>query len=268
MAKNRNSHMVLIVILLAVVIIASIMGVLRYRSANRSAGTDQTAESETQTQGLVVQDPDNPLEENKYPEVNALIDNYRKAILDGDTDLLKQVYNTDEDISQDLLTGTSDIIKSYNNTQYYTKKGLNDGEYVAFIYDELELSGIETLAPNLSIYYIKTADDGSLYIYRGSYDSTSGTYVYDQETQDYINSLYKEEDVKALIDAVNTRLDSACANDQDLMNFIEKIRSRTGTDETSESSSDSSSASESETETETETETDTTFVDTVDGSGM
>jgi hypothetical protein len=262
MAKNKgNSHIVLITILLIVVVLAVIFGLFKHFGMAMFADhSSDTASDETEAAGIVVQDEENSLEENKYPQVNALIDNYRKAILNGDTDLLKQVYNTEDDVNQDLLTGTSDIIKSYNNTQYYTKNGLQSGEYVAFVYDELELAGIDTLAPNLSIYYIKTADDGSLYIYRGEYDQTSGTYVYDEETQDYINSLYKEQDVKELIAAVNTRLDSACANDEDLMKFIEKIRTRT-TDIT-ETESESSSVSESE--SETESETDSVFVDEED----
>ena len=42
----------------------------------------------------------------------------------------KQVYNSDQEINADVLTATSQIIEDYKNTQYYTKRGLNSGEYV------------------------------------------------------------------------------------------------------------------------------------------
>ncbi len=239
---NRNS--ILIVILSLVVIISIIAGVmvnLGKKSSDTNASGQQTAPDAT----IDVVENNNDLELNKYPEVNELIENYRRAFLSGDTELLKQVYNSDQDINADILTATSQIIESYENTQYYTKRGINAGEYVVFVYDELKLSGIDTLAPNLSVFYVKPTDSGSLYIYRGNYNAASGTYVYEDEVQNYINELYQDADVSELITTVNTRMDSACANDSDLMDFMERVRSRTPVE---------TSAPESEVQTESETQ--------------
>lgn len=221
---NRNS--ILIAVLSLVVIISSIAGVmvnLGRKSTDANASGQQVSPDAT----IEVVENNNNLELNKYPEVNELIESYRRAFLSGDTELLKKVYNSDQDINAEILTATSQIIESYENTQYYTKRGINSGEYAVFVYDELKLSGIDTLAPNLSVFYVKPADNGSLYIYRGNYNAATGTYVYEDEVQNYINDLYKDADVSELITTVNTRMDSACANDSDLMDFMERIRTRT-----------------------------------------
>ena len=221
---NRNS--ILIAVLSLVVIISSIAGVmvnLGRKSTDANASGQQVSPDAT----IEVVENNNNLELNKYPEVNELIESYRRAFLSGDTELLKKVYNSDQDINAEILTATSQIIESYENTQYYTKRGINSGEYAVFVYDELKLSGIDTLAPNLSVFYVKPADSSSLYIYRGNYNAATGTYVYEDEVQNYINDLYKDADVSELITTVNTRMDSACANDSDLMDFMERIRTRT-----------------------------------------
>ncbi len=232
--RSSQFNNILIIILSVVVVVSAAAGIIYNITGS---GEEKTAEQSVSDMPAVVEENPNDLEYNKYPEINELIDTYRRAFLEGDVSLLQQVYNTDEPVNPDILTGTSQIILAYDNTQYYTKRGLNSGEYVVFVYDELELAGISTPAPNLSVFYVKSSDD-SYYIYRGVYSQSSGTYVYEDDIQDYINAIYKDDDVAELISTVNTRLDSACAMDEDLMAFMENIRSRTGTGTGSFSDSD------------------------------
>lgn len=255
MTMNRNS--ILIIILSVIVVVAAAAGlVMNLGSKEANKGTKNTSNSSTAESSINVDENTNALVENKYPEVNALIANYRKAFQEGDTDLLKQVYNSDQEINADVLTATSQIIEDYQNTQYYTKRGLNSGEYVVFVYDELKLADIKTLAPNLSVFYVKTADDGSLYIYRGDYNAATGSFQYDEKTQNYINQIYQDQDVMDLISTVNTKMDSACANDSSLMEFMQKVRSKTNV-ATSAADSDTTSTESGQSETESATETET-----------
>lgn len=254
-AMNRNS--ILIIILSVVVVVAAVAGLVV------NLGSKESKKQPVQESGSVpaestvsVDENTNALAENQYPEVNELIANYRKAFKEGDTDLLKKVYNSDQEINADVLTATSQIIEDYENTQYYTKRGLNSGEYVVFVYDELKLADIKTLAPNLSVFYVKTADDGSLYIYRGDYNAASGSFEYDEKTQNYINKIYQDQDVMNLISTVNTKMDSACANDSSLMEFMQKVRSKTNVAETAPAETDTSAAESGQSETETETQTE------------
>ena len=250
--SNRNS--ILIIILSVVVVIAIVAGIV-VNLGDKSSNT--TPETNTAGDNVDVPVSNNDLELNKYPEVNELIMNYREAFKSGNTELLKQVYNSDQEINADILTATSQIILEYQNTQCYTKRGLNSGEYVVYVYDELKLANIETLAPNLSVFYVKPADDGTLYIYRGDYNAATGKFAYDDATQAYIQNLYQDQDVMELISTVNTKMDSACANDSDLMEFMQKVNSKTAIPAATESETESGSESESETSNETESQSET-----------
>lgn len=252
-AAKRNS--ILIIILSVVVIVAAVAGVI-VNLGNKEADKTPDTSQVTADSNINVDENNNALEENKYPEVNELIANYRKAFKDGDTELLKKVYNSDQEINADILTATTEIIQDYRNTQYYTKRGLNSGEYVVYVYDELQLSGIKTLAPNLSIFYVKPADDGSLYIYRGDYNAATGSFAYDEATQNYIDQLYQDQDVSNLISTVNTKMDSACANDSDLMEFMQKVRSKTNITSTPSSGESETDTTESESGNESDSVSD------------
>ena len=255
-ASRRANKNGVLIILLTIIVIAAVIGGVIYNFRNRPAASGSSSSEPT-----ISVEANTSLEHNKYPEINELISNYRKAILEEDTELLKKVYNTDIDINAKILEGSSSIIESYNSTQYYTKPGLAAGEYVAYVYDDLKLRDISTPAPNLSVFYIKSAEDGSKYIYRGEYNASSGTFVLDEQTQNYIQSLYSDSDVTELIASVNKKMESACGKDKDLAAFVEQIRNRAGTEiETeipTEQASETEKASETEAATETETETET-----------
>ena len=250
-ASRRANKNGVLIILLTIIVIAAVIGGVIYNFRNRPASGGSSSSEPT-----ISVEASSSLEHNKYPEINELISNYRKAILEEDTELLKKVYNTDIDINAKILEGSSSIIESYNSTQYYTKPGISSGEYVAFVYDELKLRDISTPAPNLSVFYIKSAEDGSKYIYRGEYNASSGTFVLDEQTQNYIQSLYSDSDVTELIASVNKKMESACGKDKDLAAFVEQIRDRTGAQVETELPTDNAAATEKVSETEKATETE------------
>ena len=252
-ATRRNS--ILIIVLSVIVIVAVVAGIIVNLGRKESDKTPDSDNSQAAS-NVDVDENTNELEENKHPEVNELIANYRKAFKDGDTELLKEVYNSDQEINADILTSTSQIILDYQNTQYYTKRGLNTGEYVVYVYDELKLANIDTLAPNLSIFYVKPTESGSLYIYRGEYNAATGSFAYDEATKNYIDQLYQDQDVSDLISTVNTKMDSACANDADLMEFMQKVRQKVNLTDTDTAESDNETESQSETETQTDTDSE------------
>ena len=264
--NNKNS--ILIIILSVLVVAAVVAGAVSFVTGKTGRKTPSSSSSSASTAtadepNVSIVENTNGLEFNKYPAVADLISNYRQAILTGDTKLLSAVYNTDEEINVDILKGTAEIIESYDNTQYYTKEGVEKGEKVVYVYDELKLAGIDTKAPNLSIYYVKTSETGGLYIYRGSFDEKSGSYKYDEKVQKYIEDLYTDKDVVELVDTVNTKIDSACANDPELMDFIQRLRKRadvaaeTEVQTETETAAESESAAESGTESESVSETGT-----------
>lgn len=259
--KTNRSRNILIIVLSVIVIAAIIAAIVFKLSGNhgeKNGSEDTAAQSVVISEDAVAKDS---LLQDKYPEVNTLITQYRKALTDGDVETLKKVYDTEDAISSDVLSSTSKIIEGYQNTSCYTKKGLEDGSYFVFIYDDLKLSGITTSVPNLTMVYVKKNAEGNYYIYRGEKNTQTGVYEYDAQTQAYIQKLYEDAEVKDLMAKVYDAKEAACAKDEQLRNFLDKLEgnSEVGSDVPSESESqsagDSEESSQSSEETESETET-------------
>lgn len=253
--KTNRSKTILVVILSVIVIAAVIAGIvfsMKNKSQNKQAAA-QTTESVVINEDEVSKDR---LLEDKYPEVNNLIKKYREALTSGDVEALKTIYNTTDEISNDVLSSTSKIIEGYSNTVCYTKKGLEKGSYFVFIYDDLKINGIKTPAPNLTMVYVKTAENGDLYIYRGEKNTSTSVYEYDKETQDYIQKLYEDEEVKDLMATVYEKKEAACAKDEALRNFIDGLSSPTSDviEETESETTDADETLETEEIVDEETE--------------
>lgn len=250
--QTSRSKTILIIILSVIVLAAGIAGVvlsMKDKSEANQFSDNQPAESVVIDEDEIAKDK---LLKDKYPEVNALILKYREGLTNGDVSVLKEVYNTEDEISNDVLASTSKVIESYTNTVCYTKKGLEENSYFVFIYDHLKINGITTTVPNLTMVYVKSTADGQLYIYRGEKDSSTGTYVYDSATEQYILQLYKDDEVKDLMATVYQEKEAACAKDETLRNFIDGLSSPTSDviDETSSETESMETFDETQTETE------------------
>ena len=257
MKTNRSRNILIAVISVIVVIAVIAIIVVRF-----VLGSGQSADN-TEAQSVVISEDavakDSLLKDN-YPEVNALISEYRQALTDGNVELLKQVYDTDDEISSDVLSSTSSIIEGYQNTACYTKRGLEENSYFVFIYDDLKLSGITTPVPNLTMVYVKQNAEGDYYIYRGERNESTSLYEYDAQTQAYIEKLYEDAEVKDLMAQVYDAKETACAQDEQLRNFLDQLEGGSGeTDVTAETvpSTETGSGETDSAETESDTVTET-----------
>lgn len=193
---------------------------------NADAGEDDVdssgdeEDSENLTGQLTLLDEDS--------EIYSLISNYYIAISACDIDSLQTYLDDIGDITEDSLEALSSYIESYENLECYTKPGLNDGEYVVYVYYELKILNIETLAPGADTLYV--ISDGDSYLIHN--------YVTTGEIYEYIVSVSSEDDVLEFFEDVDSKLASACASDDDLNDFYEALL------EASESSSSSGDADE------------------------
>lgn len=246
--KTSRSKIILIIILSVIVIAAAAAGIvlsMKNKSEEKQASPANTSESVVINEDEISKDR---LLQDKYPEINDLIKRYREALTNGDVEALKVIYNTQDEISNDVLSSTSKIIEGYSDTVCYTKKGLEDNSFFVFIYDKLKISGINTPAPNLTMVYVKSTADGAYYIYRGELNGTTAAYEYDEETKAYIQKLYEDDEVKDLMATVYEEKEAACAKDEALRNFIDGLSSPTSdvTDETSAETAESIEGAEGE----------------------
>lgn len=80
----------------------------------------------------------NQLEQDAYPEVNDLVQKYYDYMSAGDVDGLASVEDQISEEEQNRILRSKDLVEGYQNISCYTKKGLEDGSYLVFVYYELK----------------------------------------------------------------------------------------------------------------------------------
>ncbi|MCD7736062.1 MAG: SH3 domain-containing protein [Lachnospiraceae bacterium] len=173
-------------------------------------------------------------------DVLSIATSYWTAIGDQDFDTLEALCGkTFDDDARATVESMDVAVESYNDIMTYSKSGLTDGSYVAYVYMELKLTGIETEAPTLRQLYVQPDSDGNLLVVQ-SEDYTSEISAYVQERQ-------TDSDVQALIQDVSNTLTERCEADEDLQKYIDSRSSSSGTsDSDSESDSDEDETSSDE----------------------
>ncbi|MDD2969944.1 MAG: SH3 domain-containing protein [Lachnospiraceae bacterium] len=161
------------------------------------------------------------LEENKYPEVNDLITRYYTALADGDMDTVVACRNYTEETEKIRLEKKSQYIDSYQNLKVYTKDGMVENTYLAYVYYEVKFNDIETLAPALNTLYICPNESGELYIYEGEIDDTVSEYLKELSTQD---------DVVELFNRVEVSYNAATEQDESLRTFLAELPTKIKTE--------------------------------------
>ena len=149
----------------------------------------------------------NPLEKDAHPEVNELIQNYYNYMAAGDMEGLASVEDTTSEEEQNRILRSKDLVEGYQNISCYTKKGLEEGSYLVFVYYELKFAQIDTAAPGLSALYVYTNDEGNLVIFNGEAS---------EELNAYVEAMAQEEDVLALREEVRVKYEEAKAADANL----------------------------------------------------
>ena len=153
------------------------------------------------------------LERDAYPEINSLITTYLDAKVSCDEKQLKKCVTNGKYIKLEDIQRKTEYIESYNNIEVYTVKGKGDVDYIAYVYLEIKLTSIDTLAPGMEVFYIRNTDDG--------YKVVTGEIS--DKTADYILESKEREDVQALFATVEQKYDDALAKDEMLKEFDKKL---------------------------------------------
>lgn len=159
-------------------------------------------------EGLV---DDGTLLENAYPQINTLVEKYLDARLACDMDTIEKVVSNTHQITKEALQKESEYIESYNNLICYTIKAPDNESYVVYVYEEIKILGVDTLAPGMTRLYVRLNDEGNPIVYFGQVEDA---------TLDFINDSSNTPEVIQLIDGVNKRLEEAMTKDKSLYNFI------------------------------------------------
>lgn len=154
------------------------------------------------------------LECDAYPEINELVEKYLAATITGNMDALEDTVSDIDNISEDMIKNKTQIIESHQNIQCYTVKVPNQEAFIAYVYSEMKLVGIDTPAPGLTRLYICMTESGSYRIYLNRID---------EKVQEFIENSGNSTQVQALIDKVNKLFENAVNSDEKLKAFYQQI---------------------------------------------
>ena len=213
-----------IVALLAVIalVVALIVGAVKKNNDGQpsqpnnqeNVSTEENEASQEEAAAEEAVSEEESLEVNVNDTINELINRYFNGLSSGNIELVEGAVDVLSDEEKLTIERKKDYIESYNNVTCYTKKGLEEGSYVVFASYDMKIYNIETAAPGIMALYVRTADDGSMYIFNGEAS---------EELTNYVLQLASEEDVAAVIADVDTRYQQLVAQDEDLGKFAETM---------------------------------------------
>nr|WP_294493245.1 hypothetical protein [uncultured Anaerosporobacter sp.] len=217
-------------------------------AALADADTDDEAitADETKKVELVGKPGDGELRMDVYPAINELVKKYMSAKVACDYETLRTLVNDSSVIDEDDLRAKSEYIEDYRNIVCYTLNGLTEDSFIVYVYEDLKILNVNTLAPGMTRLYIKLDESGNPYIYLGAIDD---------ETQKFIQETSTQQAVIDIINTVNTKLDEAVTKDEDLKNFVED---RSNASATQDKKADDSKSKDSESTDKESTKKETT----------
>lgn len=177
--------------------------------------------SSTAVNGL--ESPEFELEKNAYPEINNVVRAYYDAQAEGDVETVGTLNSYLDDIAKIRVEEMSKYIESYPVVDVYTKPGLTENTYVAYVYSEVKFQDMEQQFPGMQTYYIGQDKNGDYFINDGTYDSA---------VWDYIKKVTLQDDVVDLNNRVTVAYNEILESDEELNEYVaylkEKVNEETG----------------------------------------
>lgn len=204
--------------ILAVGVIAVILLIiLLFRGRSNSSTSESTggAPADTMAAGMSGETageevPAPTMAKDTNPDVGTLMNSFYTARQTADLSAMSDLVDSTTNLSAQKLEKMKEYIEAYTGISCYTRDGLQAGEYLVYVYCDVKFLNIETTAPDLQWYYVKTAEDGHLYICTEM----------SQEENTFAQEQGALPEVRALVQDVNDRLASAMASDAGLDNLV------------------------------------------------
>lgn len=179
--------------------------------------TNDEMKDKTNDKTLVKEDinhKENVIDENTKKELDSLISRYYDI---SNTENQKdEITKNNNDDSKKMISHIKARtgIEKYENIKTYVRSGLKENTFIVFTAYDMKFINIDTLAPGMSVLYIKKDESGDLSIQEKEAD---------KKLNAYINELTKEDEINSLIQNTNTRLKNILKKDESLTKFIEKL---------------------------------------------
>lgn len=189
------------------------------KEAQQAAMAVAKEETTASIQGM--ETPVFELEENAHPEINNLVNTYYDAQASGDMETISSLNTYLNDIEKIRVQELSKYIDSYPTINVYTKPGLTENTYVAYVCSEVLFSDVDVPLPGMQTYYIGMNGDGNYFINDGTYD---------ESIQAYIKKITLQDDVVDLNNKIVVEYNELLAEDEELSEFIAYLKEKINED--------------------------------------
>ena len=162
-------------------------------------------------------------ETDQYAEINTLMENYYASYASGNTGEMLEFANPISDMEKSYISMYSQYIEKYNNITCYTKTGADDSSFIVIVAFDLKYKNVDTAAPGLDCFYVKTNEQGKYYI-DNVYSPFNMSYQenpIDDTIRRLISDFQNGADIIALQANVQTRYEDAVNADANLQNLLE-----------------------------------------------
>lgn len=168
---------------------------------------------ETKPDVLTVEQARKDLQKDTTPALEELIQQYYTAKSACDLTTLEQIVVTISDEEKEVIRRKKDYIEGYQNIVVYSKKSPVKGEYLVFAGFDIKFKNEAATVPGLETFYVKTSDEGNMYIYTGVNRG--------EEAEKFIDEQLKSAAVVTLFQDVDNRYVDALASSPALLSFME-----------------------------------------------
>ena len=200
-----------IAIVIIAIVVSTVIGKSRGKDENAASAIIET-ENATEAETLVV--PTDPLKENAYPEVNAVVKQYYQAMADGDLETLQKVMTGLDEKEQIKIVKKSEYVESYPTVTCYSKAGPTADSYIVYAYYEAKLKDFENLLPGLNALYLCKDETGAYYINGEKQDD---------QTIAYCEMISAQDDVVDLVNTVQVKYNELKTTDTKLSEFLAEL---------------------------------------------
>ena len=209
LTKNYKIVFPVVVVLAVAVTVCIALGA----SGERKIG-DIVPESTDQTQASQPVVEDVPMTENSDQAIKELIYTFYNAQATGDIDTIKSVCDEVSDLDVISFEEKANYIEYFPLIEIYTKKGMNEGESIVYVYYKMTFVNHEEEFPGYTTHYVCTAEDGSLYIKRTNIS---------EELNAYISMICAQDDVVEFNNRITAEYDDFFKEHPDLEGYAEEV---------------------------------------------
>lgn len=166
---------------------------------------------------------ENKLLETVPEDIVEFVEQYFAVRLNGTAEEYRALFYHGGELDEQLANRRVEYIVAYHNLKCYAKRGTGDIDYVVYVQNDVEIATIDTYAPSIDQLFIKYDEGGKpkLYLYGDTFT---------QEETAYYEALRAAQDVAALIEDVNARLEQAITADEALRDFFARLSKEAGED--------------------------------------